>query len=215
MKKCFRYMCRLARPYYAAVLISFIVPLVFGMATGFPLGERKLYVFLVNLLPIIVLYLPAIFSITLCSTDLNRALSFGARREDYFLGFLCFTGMNVLLLWGVVELYYRLPGLLGLGKPFGQIGLPSPAFPILLLCVYCAVSAVGIFWLQSQTVGVLLWGGLCGFFSLANPAYKVVEENGVFVLRCIVSGPMILVCVFLTVLSLTWIYNVIKTATVR
>ena len=215
MKKCFRYMCRLARPYYAAVLISFIVPLVYGIATGFPMSDRKLYVFLVHLLPIMVLYLPGIFSITLCSTDLKRALAFGARRKDYFRGFLCFTGLNVLLLWGLVELYYRLPGLLGLGKPFGQIGLPAPAFPILLLTVYCTVSAVGIIWLQSGTVGVLLWGGLCGFFSLASPAYKVMEENGASVLRCTVSGPMILVCVFLTVLSLTWIYHDIKAATVR
>lgn len=202
--------------FYAAALVLFPVLLLLGVLSVSPgMDSETFFGVSLNLFPTVVTFLPAVFCITLCSTDLDRALSFGARRDDYFRGFLCFTGLNVLLLWGVTELFLRLPGLLGLGEPFGQIGLPSPAFPILLLTVHCAGSAAGSFWQQSQTVGALLWGGLCGFFSLSAPAYEVLNKDGERFLRCTVSGPMILACVFLTVLSLAWIRSDIKTATVR
>ena len=42
-----------------------------------------------------------------------------------------------------------------------------------------------------------------------------MNKDGERFLRCAISGSTVLICVFLTVLSLTWIYNDIKTATVR
>lgn len=215
MKKCLHYLLRLNRPFYAAALVCFVGPMVWVSLSGFPEPVSPQFYLFANLLPAVVTLLPAIISISLCSNDLNRALSFGCRRHDYFRALLCYMTLNTLLFWGLAELYYRMPGLLGLGEPFGKIGLPSPAFPLLILTAYCTAGAIGNLWQDIPMLAVTLWGGLIGFFSTVLPVYEVMNKEGERFLRCAISGSTVLICVFLTVLSLTWIYNDIKTATVR
>lgn len=215
MKKCFRYMLRLSLRVYAAALVCFAIPLLWGALAGFPApADRWSHLFL-TLPTNALLFLTVYRGTDLGLADLTRALCFGARRQDYFRSFLCITALNVLLAWGVMELYVRLPGLLGLGAPFGKICFPSLIFPLMLLTAHCACGAIGTAWQEAPPLAIFLLALVCGCLSAISHAYEVVEKNGIFLLKSTVSGPAILICIFLLVLSLTCIHSAIKTATVR
>jgi len=116
-----RFLLRFSWPNWA-VMLGFVAVLLLGsVLTGVPNGEENLFSSYFLSFPLFVAMLMMILSFSLCSIYLDVALSFGARRRDYFRGIQgillldtligCALAWSMALLpevldWGYNEAFY-------------------------------------------------------------------------------------------------------------
>lgn len=64
---------------------GFAVLVVVGCyATGCPVGQSNLFATYYGAFPLVTLFVLFLFAFSLCTSNLNLGLSFGARRRDFF-----------------------------------------------------------------------------------------------------------------------------------
>ena len=84
MLKSFRFLFQFAW-INLACLLGFAVLVVVGCyATGVPGGASNLFATYYGAFPLVTLFVLFIFAFSLCTSNLNLGLSFGARRRDFF-----------------------------------------------------------------------------------------------------------------------------------
>ena len=84
MLKSFRFLFQFAW-INLACLLGFAVLVVVGCyATGVPGGASNLFATYYGAFPLVTLFVLFLFAFSLCTSNLNLGLSFGARRRDFF-----------------------------------------------------------------------------------------------------------------------------------
>lgn len=212
MTKCFRYLFMFNTPNYAMAAGVAAALLAGCYLTGVPTDGRGLFYGYYNMFPSMLL-LVALFSGTaFCSSSLNHALSYGARRGDYFAGMMVLILLNTAIYSLLNALFLSLPELLGWSENFNGVQFSS-AFPLSMLTCHAVGCAVGRLYVKSRVwAGVI--SGVATFFLVLNPIFDTIATH---------TGnhwgdlPWLLILVSLLVgfVCLFWSYSVIMTATVR
>ena len=97
MVKSFKYLLQFAWINLGAILGFAAIVIAGAYLTGVPQGANNLFRTYFGTFPLLTLIMLFLFSYALCTSNLNLALSFGARRRDFF-----FAIQGVLLLYAGV-----------------------------------------------------------------------------------------------------------------
>lgn len=161
MVKSFKYLFQFAWVNLAATLAFAAVVIVGSCLTGVPQGANNIFRTYFGCFPLIILLMMFLFAYALCTSNLNLALSFGARRRDYFLAIqlvmLLYTGVGWaiqivmsaipdLFVWTSVD---RWSFLMSLG------GLTNWRYPLACLTIMVLGCLCGLLYVRSR-----VWGGV-------------------------------------------------------
>ncbi len=214
MTKCFRYLFMFNYINYLYALGFSLFLLAGCYVTGVPDDGRGLFAGYFGMYPT-MLMMAALFSGTaFCSSSLNHALSYGARREDYYWGMWGIILVNIavysLMAWG----FSRLPELLGWSAEFLLTRQTfTPIFPFVLLIWHSVGCALGRLYITHRKLAGVVTG-LSIFFLLMNPIYNTIASHtgsfwGDLPWLLLSAGALVIfICQF-------YAYSVIKLATVR
>lgn len=162
MIKSFRFLLQFAWINLGALLAFALVVIVGSWCTGVPQGNQNLFATYFSTFPLLCLIVLFIFSFGLTTSNLNLALSFGARRCDFFLAvqgiLLLYTGVCWLLqvvMSSIPFLFHwtqqeRWSVLLSLG------GFSSWAYPLVCLSILCLGGLCGMLMVRSKLLGTLV-----------------------------------------------------------
>ena len=212
MTKCFRYLLMFNLPNYLTAPGFGLFILAGCYITGVPATGRGLFYGYFNMFPSMLL-LVAMFSGTAYTTSsLNHALSFGARRTDYFWGMMGQILFSTLIYSLLNAAFLALPEALGWHPDFNGVAY-SPIFPLSLVTWHAVGCAVGRLPIRSRVWGGVI-SGVSVFLLLLNPIYDtVVTHTGN--LWGDLPWLTLSASVFVTFVCLFWSYGVIQNATVR
>ena len=158
-------------------------------ATGVPEGADNIFSTYLGVLPLMVPMILMLFNLGRCSTCVQLALSFGARRRDFFLVIQFFLILDTLLGCGVLFLMKDIPVALRWvqGNELNEVLKNSLAwanwrFPLMIFSQAAMGCVVGMTLVRSKVLGGILtvlatFASLVGFMSLIllgllqNPAW--------------------------------------------
>lgn len=212
MKKCFRYLFMFNTPNYAMAAGVAAALLAGCYLTGVPTDGRGLFYGYYNMFPSMLL-LVALFSGTaFCSSSLNHALSYGARRTDYFWGMQGIIVLNTLVYTLLNALFLSLPELLHWNEAFSGAQL-APTYPLSMLMVHAVGCAVGRLYIKSRRWAGLI-SGVATFLLVLNPIADTIIAHGGSTWGSL-DWFLLLASIFITFICEFWTYCVIVNATVR
>lgn len=163
MVKSFKFLLQFAWVNLAAVLGFAALVVVGTHATGVPNGAENIFRTYFGSFPFSALIMVFIFAIALCTSNLNMALSFGGRRQDYFWALqaimLVYTGVcwalqivmsaiPVVFQWSEVDRWTVLMSL-GTGS--------SWSYPLVLMSSLCLGCLCGLTFARSRVLGAILF----------------------------------------------------------
>lgn len=212
MKKCLRYLLMFNVPNYLIGLGFAAVILVGCYATGVPQNGRGLFSGYFNMYPACLLMAAVFSGLAYCTSSLNHALSYGARRSDYFWGMQLVILVNSLIYTAMVAVFLAVPALLGWSDNFA-VPIFSPIYILTQITCHAVGCAAGRLYLRSRWIAGLVTG-LCTFLLMLHPIYTTIIANNPSVWGDL---PWLLPCigVLVSLLCQFWVYRVVKTATVR
>lgn len=130
-----------------ACLAGFAVLVTAGAyATGVPSGAENLFKTYFGTFPLMALIIVLIFAFALCSSNLNLALSFGARRRDFFLSLQGILLLYAGACWAMQTVMCAIPIQLGWSDPEGwsfMMTLGTSAKPWLYPMICLTILALG------------------------------------------------------------------------
>ena len=162
MVKSFRFLLQFVWVNLGAILLFALVVAAGAWGTGVSRGTSNLFATYYSTFPLLCLIILFIYSFGLTTGTLNLALSFGARRRDYFLAVqgvlllyagvcwlfqLVMASIPVLFHWSQLE---RWQLLLSLG------GLSAWAYPLVCLTILCLGGLCGLLMARSRLLGTLV-----------------------------------------------------------
>lgn len=162
MVKSFRFLLQFAWINLGAILVFALIVTAGAWCTGVPQGASNLFATYFSTFPLISLIALFIYSFGLATSNLNLALSFGARRRDFFLAvqgiLLLYTGVCWLLqvaMSSIPLLFHwtdqkRWQVLLSLG------GFSSWSYPLVCLAILCLGVLCGMLMVRSKILGTLV-----------------------------------------------------------
>lgn len=162
MLKSFRFLLQFAWINLGAVLAFALIVTVGAWCTGVPQGADNLFATYFSTFPLLCLIVLFIYSFGLTTSNLNLALSFGARRRDFFLAvqgiLLLYTGVCWLLQGAMASIpllfhwtdQARWQILLTLG------GFTSWSYPLVCLAILCLGGLCGLLMVRSKLLGTLV-----------------------------------------------------------
>jgi len=212
MKKCFRYLFMFNSPNYGMALGFAGIILAGCYLTGVPAEGRGLFYGYFNMFPSMLLLSALLSGTAYCTSSLNHALSYGARRRDYFWGLQGIMVLNTAVYSLMNAAFLALPGLLHWHPDFNGVGF-SPVFPLSLFAVHTVGCAIGRLYIKSR-----LWAGI-----ITGLAFFLILLNPIFDTITIHTGNLwgdlpwllVLASLFITALCELWTFSVILDATVR
>lgn len=162
MVKSFKYLFQFAWVNLAATLAFAAVVIVGSCLTGVPRGANNIFRTYFGCFPLIILLMMFLFAYALCTSNLNLALSFGARRRDYFLAIqlvmLLYTGVG----WAIQIVMSAIPDLFAWTSVdrwsflMSLGGLDSWRFPLLCLATMAAGCLCGLLYVRSRVWGIVV-----------------------------------------------------------
>ena len=162
MYQCVRFLFHSVWTSLGAVLAFAAVVIAGAFATGVPSGAQNLFETYFAGLPLTVLLILFILSFNLCSSNLQLALSLGARRRDYFAALqgalLAYTGACWLLQIAVS----LIPTAFAWANPQRWTiltALRGPhlwSYPLLCLAVLALGCACGMLFARSRVLGAII-----------------------------------------------------------
>ena len=162
MWKSFRFLLQFAWINLGAILAFALIVTVGSYLTGVPQGANNLFATYFSTFPLLTLIILYIYSFGLTTSNLNMALSMGARRRDFFLAIqgilLLYTGVCWLLQAAMSSIPFlfhwtqqeRWQILLSLG------GFASWVYPLVCLAILCLGGLCGLVIARSKLLGGLL-----------------------------------------------------------
>ena len=113
MDKSFRFLWQFSAP-NVAVLVSFAAIVTVGThLTGGGHDLDNMFATYFGLFPLMSLMILFILSFALCTSNLEMAVSFGARRRDFFWAIQEIMLMYALVVWALQAILSRIPDFLG------------------------------------------------------------------------------------------------------
>ena len=162
MKRSFRFLWQFEWPYLATLVILAAVVTALTQYSGAGYHENSLsffqtYYATYALLELLFLF---IFSATMITVYLHMALSFGARRSDYFVALQLYMLSMTAAAWAVQQGMARLPSLLGWPLAVGwelmlTLGhLPFWVFPLMCMAIQAMGMMCGLLVDRHKALGV-------------------------------------------------------------
>jgi hypothetical protein len=161
MKRTLRFLCQFGWIYLACLVGFALAITACAFLTGVPHGSDNLFSSYFGSYPVAMLLILYLFSIGLCTTYLNLAVSFGARRQDYFwgtqVGFLVLSGAAWVIKVGMTALSTAMNWMDELGEPYAVALQEVPGWCYLLMGMACmALGAVcGFVLIRSRVWGTI------------------------------------------------------------
>ncbi len=168
--------------------------------TGAGEGRANLFFIYYSMFPFYVLLVLYLIAYSLCTVNLNTALSLGTRRRDYFLALQSMFVLCPLVCWGLAVLAARLPELLRweMTEQFGllqRLGDPAALWPFPLVGAGLMVLGclTGLVFVRSRLWGCILLvavmlGMLTGIVGLALVSHAVGVEGAGQGTNLVVAG---------------------------
>ena len=213
MKKCFRYLLMFNAPNYGMALGFAGVILAGCYLTGVPTEGRGLFYGYFNMFPSMLLMAALLSGTAFCTSSLNHALSYGARRRDYFWGMQGIILVNTLVYCLMNAVFLALPDILNWHPDFNGTKF-SPTFPLAMIMVHAVGCASGRLYIKSR-----LWAGIINglaiFLLILNPISETILAHST---KPIWGGFPIAgaaLCLLITFVCEFWTFSVILDATVR
>ena len=162
MVKSFKYLLQFAWINLGAILGFAAIVIAGAYLTGVPQGANNLFRTYFGTFPLMTLIMLFLFSYALCTSNLNLALSFGARRRDFF-----FAIQGVLLLyagvcWALQAVMSAIPDLFGWTSVdrwsflMSLGGLTNWQYPLACLTIMTLGCLCGLLYVRSKGWGVLV-----------------------------------------------------------
>jgi len=162
MVKSFRFLLQNARV-YLGVLSAFAAILTAGaFLSGVPKGAENMFATYYGLFPLMCIMCLFIFSFAVCTSDLQLAVSFGARRRDYFKAIHLYILLNVVVCSGIQAVMAWIPQAThwaNLDTTLSLLSLGGGAFwvfPLLCLTMQIIGGMCGLVMLRSRLLGALI-----------------------------------------------------------
>ena len=167
---------------FAAVLTAGVTLTGAGNGGDGPLARLSAQYY--ELFPLMLILIAFLLSVGLCTSNLDMALSFGARRRDYFWAVQGAAAVYTLAYWAMQAAMTALPALLGWEKAaewevmMNLGGAPFWVYPLVAMTVLTAGCAMGPLFIKSRVWGAILM------------AASMVVGTGTVVLLLFVSNHM-------------------------
>lgn len=182
MKRCFHYLVKLAAVNLLILLCFGAGLTLFVHASGGDHTSDSMFVRYFTMFPMMQLMVLFILSFSMCTSNLQISLSFGARRTDYFWALQGILLLYTLGAWAFAAVLCRAPRLLGWPDPAGwelamlSTALPWWAFPLCCLVMLTMGALCGVKYVRSRLVGILIFvvffvvgvGAVVGFLLTAD-----------------------------------------------
>lgn len=162
MVKSFKYLFQFAWVNLVAILGFAAVVIAGACLTGVPQGANNIFRTYFGCFPLIILLMLFLFAYALCTSNLNLALSFGARRRDYFLAIqlvmLLYTGVG----WAIQIVMSAIPDLFAWTSVdrwsflMSLGGLNSWRFPLVCLTAMALGCLCGLLYVRSRAWGTVV-----------------------------------------------------------
>ena len=162
MYQCVRFLFHSVWTSLGAVLAFAAVVIAGAFATGVPSGAQNLFETYFAGLPLTVLLILFILSFNLCSSNLQLALSLGARRRDYFVALQGALVAYAGACWLLQIAVSLIPTAFSWANPERWtilIALRGPhlwSYPLLCLAVLALGCACGILFARSRVLGGII-----------------------------------------------------------
>ena len=167
MVKSFKYLLQFAWINLGAILGFAAIVIAGAYLTGVPQGANNLFRTYFGTFPLMTLIMLFLFSYALCTSNLNLALSFGARRRDFF-----FAIQGVLLLyagvcWALQAVMSAIPDLFAWTSVdrwsflMSLGGLTNWQYPLACLAIMTLGCLCGLLYVRSR-----VWGGVVMIFTM-------------------------------------------------
>ena len=213
MKKCFRYLFMSNLPNYATAPIFAVVILAGCYFTGVPAEGRGLFYGYFNMFPSMLLLVAMFSGTAFCTSSLNHALSYGARRRDYFWGLQGIILLNTLLYCLMNAAFLALPQLLHWHPDLSGAKF-TPLYPLTMLMCHVVGCALGQLYIKSRGWASVIIG-IATFLLILNPITDTIlahNNSGVWGGFPIMGTAF---CLLITFICEFWTFGVILNATVR
>lgn len=165
MVKSFRFLLQFAWVNLGAILIFALIVIAGSWCTGVPQGNDNLFATYFSAFPLMCLIMLFIYAFALTTSNLNMALSFGARRRDFFFAvqgiLLLYTGVCWLLqgVMSSIPLLFHWTDLARWQLLLSLGGLSSWAYPLTCLAILCLGGLCGLLMVRSKLLGCLVLAG--------------------------------------------------------
>ena len=161
MVKSFKYLLQFAWVNLGAMLVFAAIVITGAYLTGVPQGAENVFRTYFGSFPLMILLMLFLFAYALCTSNLNLALSFGARRRDYFLAIqlvmLLYTGVG----WAIQIVMSAIPDLFAWTSVdrwsflMSLGGLTNWRYPLACLTIMVLGCLCGLLYVRSR-----VWGGV-------------------------------------------------------
>ena len=161
MVKTARFLGQFWWPNLAAIVCFAAIVVVGCYATGVPQGAHNLFGSYYSAFPLMELFILYFYGFALCTNNMNLALSFGAKRWDFFWGMQAVMVLYAASCWLIQALMSALPRLGGWtemnrwGWALGE-GLPVGIYPFLCVLVLILGCLSGLVMARSRAWGTAL-----------------------------------------------------------
>ena len=145
-----------------SAIFAFAVIVILGCyATGVTRGADNLFKSYFQAFPLMMLFILYIYGFALCTSSLNLALSFGARRRDFFWGIQGSILLYTVVCWLLQMFMSSLAALVNwsqLDRPWvmGRGSVWTGIFPLLCLTALVLGCLSGVAMARSRVAGVIL-----------------------------------------------------------
>jgi len=181
--------------------------------TGVPAEGRGLFYGYFNMYPSMLLMAALLSGSAFCTSSLNHALSYGARRRDFFWGMQGIMVLNTAVYSLFNALFLALPQILNWHPDFSGTKF-AVTFPLAMFMVQTIGCAVGRLYVKSRRWGSIIIG-LSIFLLILNPISDTILAHTA---KPVWGGfPIfgVALCLLITFLCELWTFSVILDTTVR
>lgn len=162
MFKSFKFLLQFAWINLASILVFAAIVIVGASVTGVPDGRYNLFSTYLGGFPFIVFMIVYVLAFAFCTHYLNMALSFGARRRDYFWGLQGILLLHALVCWGLQSVMAAIPDLFHWTEVerwtmLMRLGGTTPwLYPLVLTAVMALGCVCGLLFFRSKVWGVII-----------------------------------------------------------
>ena len=161
MVKSFKYLLRFAWVNLGATLGFAALVIAGACLTGVPQGANNIFRTYFGCFPLMTLLMLFLFAYALCTSNLNLALSFGARRRDYFLAIQLILLLYTGVCWALQAVMSAIPDLFAWTSVdrwsflMSLGGLTNWRYPLACLTIMALGCLCGLLYVRSR-----VWGGV-------------------------------------------------------
>ena len=161
MVKSFKYLLRFAWVNLGATLGFAALVIAGACLTGVPQGANNIFRTYFGCFPLMTLLMLFLFAYALCTSNLNLALSFGARRRDYFLAIQLILLLYTGVCWALQAVMSAIPDLFAWTSVdrwsflMSLGGLTNWRYPLACLTIMVLGCLCGLLYVRSR-----VWGGV-------------------------------------------------------